>query len=94
MPHTASVFLTDSSVIYRDDTNGGGVLYHPGTDRAYSVNGFGSRIWMMLGKGVTSEQIITQLRVSLSPDNPPSLLEDVEAFLASLVQNELVHASE
>lgn len=49
---------------------------------------------MLLRKEISSGEIISQMQASLSPDNPPSLREDVEAFLASLVENELAHASE
>ncbi|GBE29374.1 hypothetical protein BMS3Bbin04_00386 [bacterium BMS3Bbin04] len=94
MPQTALVLVADVSVIFRSDANGGGVLYHPGSDRAYSVNQLGASIWMLLRKEISSGEIISQMQASLSPDNPPSLREDVEAFLASLVENELAHASE
>ncbi len=90
MPGNSSVLVTESSVVFRDDSTSGGVLYHPGTDRAYSINSLGTRIWAMIHEGITPEEIIAQLQVFFVPP-PTTLKQDVEEFIDSLIQNKLIY---
>lgn len=89
MPITSSVFVTEPSVVFREDLNQGGVLYNPGTDRAFSVNNLGARIWTMLQTGSTLDELIVQLQVFFSPP-PDTLRDDVHAYLLSLLSNQLI----
>jgi Coenzyme PQQ synthesis protein D (PqqD) len=93
MPDSFAVLVTDPCIVFREDEDNGGVLYHPGTDRAYSVNILGARIWTMLSDGKSPDELIIDLQASLSPP-PASLAEDVEMFLDSLIQNQLIRKNE
>jgi hypothetical protein len=90
MPGNPSVLVTESSVVFRDDSSNGGVLYNPGTDRAYSVNSLGARIWAMIHEGKSPEEIIAQLQAFFTPP-PSSLAQDVADFIDSLLQNKLAY---
>lgn len=89
MSLSAPVYVTDPAVVFREDMKDGGVLYHPETDRAYSLNRLGARIWAMLCEGETRARIVDRLRASFAPDEAQTLDDDVDEFLAHLVKHNL-----
>jgi hypothetical protein len=67
----------------------GGVLLHLETGAYFGVNQVGLLVWELVDGERTLEEIIAVLRTRVT-NGPPELEQDVERFIDSVVQRDLV----
>ena len=67
----------------------GGVLLHLETGAYFGVNQVGLLIWELVDGERTLEDIVAALRARVT-NGPPELEQDVERFIDSVVQRDLV----
>lgn len=91
---TASVRLRPNpGVVFREDSNPVGeeaaVLFHPGENRAFTLNSTGVRIWHELDARPTRAELVE--RILASTDHPPDdAAASLSDFLDSLLAQGLV----
>lgn len=76
-------------VVFRNLTEGGGVLLHLDTTQYHGVNELGAVIWELAETGPSFETLIESLTAKLD-DPPADLASDVEGFLNDLAERNLV----
>lgn len=77
-------------VVYRslgDDE--GGVLLHLDTAAYHGVNAVGALVWNLVGDGSTIGELLGKLESTLE-DAPPSLAQEISAFVVELAERDLV----
>lgn len=72
----------------------GGVLLHLGTGAYHRVNGVGALIWEALGDGKLLSDVVKAVEESVDGEVPDDLSTDVEQFIGSLAQRDLVAVSD
>jgi hypothetical protein len=65
------------------------VLFHPGTERFYSLNASGARIWALLAEGLDARQIIDRLAAEFEGQEP-LIRGEVLAFLPQLEAEQIL----
>ncbi len=76
---------------YRKLADGSGaVLLHLDTAAYHGLNEAGSVIWSLIGTGTTFGELVTKLKAEVD-DAPPTLADEVSAFLRDLEERDLVH---
>lgn len=77
-------------VVYRDLAPGqGGVLLHLDTGQYHGVNVLGAVIWQLIDGGATPARIAAKVQ-SQFEGSSPDLQGDIERFLASLRERDLI----
>jgi hypothetical protein len=77
-------------VVYRAlAADQGGVLLHLDTGAYHGLNALGAKIWQLIDAGATPTELAAGLRIVLD-DQPPDIEGDLENFLASLHQRDLI----
>lgn len=76
-------------IVYRDDLEEGGVILNTESGRAFRVNPTGVRIWNLLQQGLDKEQVLHNLKETLT-DTPSTLEQDIKEFLEHLHAHGLV----
>jgi hypothetical protein len=73
---------------------GGGVLLHLDTGAYHRVNGVGALVWEALGHSKDLSEVMDTVERSVEGPVPGDLFADVETFLESLAQRDLVVVAE
>ena len=89
MIERSAVFRHNPRVEYRNLAEEGGVLLHLDTASYHGINPVGALVWRVCDGGATFEQILSALRSEIT-DAPDSLERDIEEFLTSMTERELL----
>jgi hypothetical protein len=73
---------------------GGGVLLHLDTGAYHRVNSVGALVWEALGESKDLSEVMDNVERSVEGPAPSDLFADVETFLKSLAQRDLVVVAE
>jgi Coenzyme PQQ synthesis protein D (PqqD) len=84
-----TVIRRNSRAVFRELTDGSGVLLHLESTAYHGVNPIGVLIWNLLVPEITFEELIEQLRGQLE-DTPPTLAHEIAEFLHALERRDLV----
>jgi hypothetical protein len=85
-----AIIVRNPRVEYRKLAEGGGaVLLNLDTAAYHGLNGTGSAIWESVGEGKVVRDIVPDV-AELFEDAPPSLPEEVMAFIEDLVARDLL----
>ncbi len=89
MVERSAIIIRNPRVEYRKLVEGGAVLLNLDTAAYHGVNETGSAIWESVGEGKAFEDLVPDLATAF--DNaPPSLLEEVTAFIEDLLERDLL----
>lgn len=84
------MIIRNPRVEYRKLADGGGaVLLNLDTAAYHGVNETGSLIWESVREGKTLEDLVPQV-AAVFEDAPPSLSEEIAAFVEDLVERDLL----
>ena len=72
---------------------GGAVLLNLDTAAYHGLNGTGSLIWESVGEGMTLASLIPRV-ASFFDDPPPSLANEIAAFIEDLIRRDLLRVAE
>jgi hypothetical protein len=89
--HEQTVVTRGERVAYQR-IDEGGVLLHLETGAYHRINAVGAVVWEAIGDASTLEDVTIAVEHSLDGPVPDSLSTDVEEFVESLVQRNLVSA--
>jgi hypothetical protein len=89
--------MADRGVLFRHNprvefgnlTDEGGVLLHLDTASYHGINPVGALVWKLCADGATFPNIVAALRSEIA-DAPPSLEADIEEFLDSMTERNLL----
>lgn len=85
-----AIVVRNPRVEYRKLAEGGGaVLLNLDTAAYHGLNGTGSLIWESVGEGKAIDDVVPEVASSFE-DAPPSLLQEVMAFIEDLVNRDLL----
>ena len=93
MIQSGVVFRHNPRVEYRNLAEEGAVLLHLDTASYHGMNPVGALVWRVCEGGATFDQILAALRSEII-DAPNSLEQDVEEFLTSMTERELLLTEE
>lgn len=90
MIERGTVIVRNPRVEYRKLAEGGGaVLLNLDTAAYHGLNETGSVIWESIGDGKALEDVVPEV-ASFFEDAPPSLMQEVTAFIEDLVERDLL----
>lgn len=93
MTNTMTLALTPSEQAVESRVGEETVILHLGNSTYYGLDAIGTRIWALLGEGLSGDAICTRLAPEF--DVAPEVLRaDVERFLGDLLAQELLQATE
>lgn len=78
-------YIQNPDVVLREEDAQGGLLFNPDTNQVKVVNPTGLFIWKQCSSGRKGNEIATALSSSYE-DVPDTLTEDVQEFLAGMLQ--------
>lgn len=80
-----SRYIQNPDVVLREEDAQGGLLFNPDTNQVKVVNPTGLFIWKRCSSGRKGNEIVIALSSSYE-DVPDTLAEDVQEFLAGMLQ--------
>ena len=90
MVEGSTVIIRNPRVEFRKLADGGGaVLLNLETAAYHGLNETGSLIWETLEQGMTLEDLVPRVASSFE-DAPPELVDEITAFVESLVERDLL----
>jgi hypothetical protein len=84
-----AVIVRNPRVEYRKLAEGGAVLLNLDTAAYHGLNRTGSVIWETVGEGKTLGDVVPEV-ASFFEDAPPSLMNEVTAFIQDLLERDLL----
>lgn len=82
---TNARYIQNPDVVLREEDAQGGLLFNPDTNQVKVVNPTGLFIWKQCRSGRKRNEIVTAMAASYE-DIPENMTEDVQEFLAGMLQ--------
>lgn len=86
-----STIQRNPRVVFRQLSDGSGVLLHLDSTEYHGLDPIGALIWDLLDSPKTMDVLLAELRASLT-DTPPALADDIQEFVGNLKDRDLIHA--
>lgn len=86
-----TIIQRNPRVVFRQITDGTGVLLHLDSTNYHGLDPTGALIWNLLDSPKSIDMLLAELRASF-PETPPALADDINEFVRDLKDRDLIQA--